>query len=270
MHSGGNAVDYAARLRYSMSMQSITVRVLGVAIQAGLLQAAGCAGPGAAVKQGGAVVGSPGSPKYDCRPAAEPITLDGRLDEPAWQDAPFSEEFLVSSTVRTMPDKLRTRMKLLYDKDSLYVGLQTEDSDIWCTYAGHDEPVMYEKALLFNVDPLGNGRDYYGFYVNPMNALLDIHAVGGVAEMSQRRWQKCVEWNAKGIRHAVQVDGTLNKRDDVDNGWTLELQVPFDAIGVRPAAGDAWLIQAGRIDYWLGGKIMSSWTRASFGALLFR
>ena len=229
--------------------------------------AAGCSVPEARV---GVAALSPNSLKYDCRPAKSTITIDGLLDDPAWQDAPFSEDFLVSSAVRIMPDKLRTRMKVLYDDDSLYVALHTEDSDIWATYATRDDPVMYEKALLLNIDPLGNGRDYYGFYVNPLNTLLDLKQTGGGVEMSNRRWRKCVEWNGNGIEHAVHLDGTLNKRDDIDNGWTLELKVPFDAIGVRPAPGDVWLVQAGRIDYWLGGKIISSWIKTGFGALIFR
>jgi hypothetical protein len=55
----------------------------------------------------------------------------------------------------------------------------------------------------------------------------------------------------------VHVDGTLNKRDDQDKGWTAELALPLEdvkgmdaASGVRlpPRPGDVWRFNMYRMD----------------------
>ena len=235
-----------------------------------------CSGPNANV------AGQPGSanraqqPIYDCRPATGTIVVDGAIDEPAWQNAPFSDVFLcdtfavAAGKARQLPDKLTTRMKTLYDSANLYVAIECEDSDIWASFAKHDDPIHFEKAALLNLDPLGNGRDYYGIYVNPLNAVLDLRSIGGRGQVSRKRWMESIRWNAKGVEHAVKVDGTINRRDDVDNKWTVELRVPFDDLGVRPMQGDTWRVNVGRMDYWLGSIIVSSWASAEFGTLVFK
>ena len=47
----------------------------------------------------------------------------------------------------------------------------------------------------------------------------------------------------------MQVEGTLNKRDDIDRGWSVELAFPWegfkrlaDAQSLPPANGDVWRI----------------------------
>ena len=37
-------------------------------------------------------------------------------------------------------------------------------------------------------------------------------------------------WNCDGLKSAVQVQGTLNYQDDKDEGWTVELAVPWEAL----------------------------------------
>ena len=220
---------------------------------------------------GAAANATPDQPNYDCRPAKGTITIDGVLDEPAWQDAPFSDLFLVSAPgVREMPDRLATRMKMLYDRDNLYAAFDCEDSDIWATYASRDDPVRFEKAVLLDIDPLGNGRGHYGFQVNPLNALLDCKTTGGASKLNPKRWRQAVEWNATGVEHAVHVEGTINKRDDTDNRWTVEPKIRFDDLGVRPLPGDVWHVRADRLDYWVGRTVFSSWARAEFGTVVFK
>jgi hypothetical protein len=59
--------------------------------------------------------------------------------------------------------------------------------------------------------------------------------------------RKMYDWNSK-LKAKVVVDGTLNKRDDQDKSWTVEMALPLaDANGldkpgvkVPPAVGDVW------------------------------
>jgi len=249
-------------------MRASIAIIVGAAASVAL---AGCSGPPAQSDARNLGQARAAQPVYECRRAASRLKIDGSLDDPAWQDAPFSDLFLVSArNVRQMPDKLATRMKLLYDADNLYVAFDCEDGDIWSTFAKRDDPVQFEKTTVLNIDPLGNGRDYIGICINPLNALLDLKAAGGPPELSRRSWMRAIAWNAPGIEHAVAVSGTVNKRDDLDDRWTVEIRIPFSDVGVRPLQGDTWRIQAGRHDYWLGGNVISSWTKDGFGSLTFK
>jgi len=252
-------------------MPQMRMRLSAIIIAAVAAALAGCSGSPTQTDGQDRAQARAAQPVYECRRAGSQIAIDGLLNDPAWQDAPFSDIFLVSArNVRQMPDKLATRMKLLYGGDNLYVAFDCEDCDIWSTFANRDDPVQFEKTTVLNIDPLGNGRDYIGICINPINAMLDLKATGGPPEVSRRSWLRAIAWNASGIEHAVAVKGTINKRDDLDDRWTVEIKIPFSDIGVRPLQGDTWRIQAGRHDYWLGGNVISSWTRDGFGSLTFR
>jgi len=238
--------------------------------------AAGCA----QVQQADAKPRSDGDRiSYPCRIAAEPPAIDGSLDDPAWQDAPFSTDFINHrQEAPGLSPTLRTRAKLLYDDANLYVAIVCGDDDIWGTFDRRDDLVFLEEAAVVYLDPLSSGRDYYGSCVNPLNALFDLKRPSGTLDMTRRQGLECAAWNAEGFESAVSVDGTINKRSDQDTGWTVEMKIPFAALGMRPHPGDTWRMQVGRFDRPpSGGLVVSSWTGAiilhdphRFGVLLFR
>lgn len=241
--------------------------------------AAGCSRPETREARNAINAAKRGLPTYRCRSASGPVKIDGLLDDAAWQDAPFSADFIRRRyEVPEMPANVHTRMKMLHDERALYIAVECKDSDIWGTFTELDDPVMFEEAVVIYVDPLGNGRGYYGFYINPLNAMLDLKRPDGSLEMRRRIWRECTRWNGEGIRHAVHVDGTVNKRSDVDNGWTLEMVLPFEALGVRPLAGDQWRVQVGRITRpRMSGIVLSFWAETPmlhvphyFGVLTFQ
>src|SRR5262249_5182469 len=58
----------------------------------------------------------------------QPITLDGKLDEAAWSSAPAFESFVqIFPTDGAAPSE-RTLVRVLYDDDNLYVGVECLDS----------------------------------------------------------------------------------------------------------------------------------------------
>jgi Carbohydrate-binding family 9 len=57
----------------------------------------------------------------------------------------------------------------------------------------------------------------------------------------------------------VAVRGTLDVRDDVDDGWSVEWAIPFAALGTSaPAPGERWRANFYRIDRANGGEL-SAW-----------
>ena len=73
------------------------------------------------------------------------------------------------------------------------------------------------------IDADGNGRTYIELQVAPNGNIFDTYLP------SPRRYEDTIDpkmkpfsWNSKLVAK-VHVDGTLNKRDDKDKGWTVEL-----------------------------------------------
>jgi hypothetical protein len=62
----------------------------------------------------------------------EQITLDGRLDEPVWLQAPAADDFLQKLPRNGAPATEKTVARFAYDEDNLYIG-------VWCAEAEPDK-----------------------------------------------------------------------------------------------------------------------------------
>src|SRR3569833_1860589 len=76
---------------------------------------------------------------WECLRTAEPITIDGRLDEPVWQRAKWSEPF--KKIHDGSPTPLDTRVASLWDDQYLYTAYRVEDPDIRATMSGFNDHV---------------------------------------------------------------------------------------------------------------------------------
>lgn len=56
-----------------------------------------------------------------------PITLDGRLDEPAWGTAEAATDFIQQQPKEGEPATQRTEVRFLFNHDALYVGARMYD-----------------------------------------------------------------------------------------------------------------------------------------------
>ncbi len=80
-------------------------------------------------------------------------------------------------------------------------------------------------------------------------------------------------WDS-GMQTAVQVQGTVNQRDDKDKSWTVEMRVPMAAVkgrmeamkGVPPQVGSEWRANFFRLDHPYGKpQVGSSWSPPMLG-----
>lgn len=62
-------------------------------------------------------------------------------------------------------------------------------------------------------------------------------------------------WDAKGIKVAAHVNGTINDPSDIDKGWTVEIAYPWSALkecahrDAPPKEGDQWRINFSRVEW---------------------
>ena len=183
-------------------------------------------------------------PRYVARRVTVPIKIDGKLDDPAWQEAPFSDAFVDTMTGAKV--EAQTQAKIVWDDTNLYVAFSTDDRDVASSFSRQDDKLWTQDAVELFIDADGDGKDYVELQASPAGVLFDSYLPGH--RQNQNDWQS-------GAKAATQVSGTLNKRGDEDRGFTTELVVPLAAAKGRaekpldsPAPGRVWRINLFRMD----------------------
>ena len=188
--------------------------------------------------------------------AAEPPTLvavktgdavkvDGVLDDAVWAKAPATSAFV--ETMTGGEAAVKTTAKFAYDDKHLYVAFESDDEDVWTSLKERDDKLWTQEAVELFIDANSDGKDYIELQVNPAGAIFDSYLP------AYRKNDNA--WNS-GLKAAVKVEGTLNKREDKDKSWTVEISIPWaDVKGkgeyemtLPPAAGDTFKINMFRLD----------------------
>jgi hypothetical protein len=188
---------------------------------------------------------------YLCCRASGPIQVDGRLDEAAWQSAPWTDPFVdIEGDVKPKP-RFPTRAKMLWDDQFFYVGALLEEPHVWGTLTKHDSVIFQDNDFEIFIDPDGDHHEYYEIELNALNTEWDLflrkpYRDGGPA---------INEWEIPGLKTAVHVAGTLNNASDRDTGWSVEFAIPWKVLGefahrpTPPRDGDQWRVNFSRVEW---------------------
>ena len=158
-----------------------------------------------------------------------PLTIDGVLDETAWQKAnPVLLKNNRSGQV-IGDNNLSTHVMTCYDDRMLYIAFVCKDPDIWTNYTQRDEHLWKEEAIEVFIDVDDIPSTYVEIEVSPANVLFDSYIV----DPEEIDISATAAFNLPGIRTAVDIQGTLNLREDKDDRWTVELAVPFSDLATE-------------------------------------
>ncbi len=97
---------------------------------------------------------------YVCYRAEKAPTIDGRLDDPAWQQAPWTEDFVDIEGSRRPKPRFRTRAKMLWDDHYFYIGAELEEPHVWGTLTKHDSVIFNDNDFELFIDPNGANHEY--------------------------------------------------------------------------------------------------------------
>ena len=188
---------------------------------------------------------------YLCRHTDTPIVIDGKLDEPAWAAAPWTEAFGdIQGDAKPKP-RFQTRAKLLWDDEYLYIAAELEEPHVWATLTNHDSVIFQDPDFEVFMDPRGETQPYYEFEMNALNTTWDLLLTKPYMDGGKPH----NEWEIAGAKTAVQVRGTLNDPSDTDHGWTVELAFPWRALAARarhagpPNEGEQWRLDFSRVEW---------------------
>ena len=189
--------------------------------------------------------------EYVCYRATAPVQVDGKLNDAAWKSAPWTEYFVdIEGDAKPKP-RLRTRAKMLWDDNFFYIAADLKEPHVWGTLTNHDAVIFQDPDLEVFIDPDGDSHEYFEFEMNALNTGWDLrlpkpYKDGGPALNA---------WEIPGLKTAVHIDGTLNDPSDRDKGWTLEIALPWKALGefnrtaVPPNDGDQWRMGFSRVEW---------------------
>ncbi|QEL13660.1 PQQ-dependent sugar dehydrogenase [Limnoglobus roseus] len=187
--------------------------------------------------------------KYECRWADAPITLDGEASEDAWKHAQVIDSFRLPWLGKDdRPAKEATRAKLLWDREYMYFFAEMDDADLFADVTEHDGKVWETDAFELFFRPSKLHAGYFEFEVNAANATLDAF----FPKYDQATLGKQIKTGDFHLESKVKLRGTLDKRDDVDAGWSVEGRIPwadFLRAGGRPTPGEEWTFSLCRCDY---------------------
>jgi len=180
------------------------------------------------------------APEVEASRAAGPVTVDGRLDEPAWQAVEPYTRFLQRDPDEGRPATERTELRLLYDDGALYVGARLFDG----------EPSLVARRLSRR-DEMSDA-DRFAILLDPRRDRLtgvrfEVSAAGVQRDQvifndtwTDESWDAV--WDS-----AVTVD---------EAGWTVEMRIPFSELRFMRGDHQTWGVNALRF---ISRKNESDW-----------
>lgn len=165
----------------------------------------------------------PPPPCHVCARAAEEITIDGRGEEQSWQQAtPLSP----LRDIEGAPVDAGTEIRLLWDDNYLYVLADMKEPHLWATLKERDSIIYHDPDFEVFIDPDGDGNNYIEIEVNALNTIWDLFLTAPYRSANHALH----DWNIPGLKSAVYLRGSLNNATDTDEGWSVELAIPWCSI----------------------------------------
>ena len=192
-------------------------------------------------------------------PKGETIVIDGKGDDKAWAAAAATGPFVdVSSGNPNTSFPVNGEAKLLWDDQNMYALFEVKDPDVvgyftdaksqGGSWTATGQPKLWTRdtvELMIDPDGDGDNKDYYELQINPQNKVFhsqfDTKNAPGGGDNGPFGHE---DWDPK-LKSAVVVKGTIDKKDDKDEGYTVEIAIPWAAFSkgakqLPPKSGDTW------------------------------
>jgi len=142
-----------------------------------------------------------------------PPVIDGRLDDPVWQQAPSETGFKTYHPDYGLAMLENSVVYYAYDRENLYFAFRCFDSQpdkIKATVNRRDN-IRADDWICINLDSFNDHQSLYALYVNPLGIQMDSRFEGGEEDFSVD-----IVWYSSG-----KID---------DEGYAIELKIPFKSI----------------------------------------
>ena len=171
-------------------------------------------------------------PVAEARIVAQAPHIDGVLDDQAWADAVPVTDFLQREPDEGAPATEATEVRILRDKDNLYLGFRCFDADpeqIIATVMRRDGDLGDDDNVQVIFDTYDDRRGGFFFATNPLGARLDV-LLSAEGRTRNESWD-CV-WSCRARTDSL--------------GWTAEMAIPLDQLRYAVGEDVTWGINLAR------------------------
>jgi len=190
--------------------------------------------------------------EYKVKRITNKPTVDGILGE--YADAPTIHV--------TYPDNgVEATYRFVWDQDALYAAVEVTDNDLQASETEQDGTLWDDDSVEIMFDTLHNlganqGNDDFKIIVNALGTKGDWTA------LSDSGWNPSYEV-------AVVASGTVNDDSDTDQGYRIEMAIPWDQWGSTPPpkADDVWGLEVVLNDKPGGSDEQGAWSNANGGTV---
>lgn len=204
------------------------------------------------------VVDGAGAPSFPVPRLDDTVTIDGRLDEPAWAKAARLSGFSEYRPVDSQRASERTEVLVWYSADALHFGIiayDSEPSSVRATQADRDSLDREDTVRIF-LDTFNDRRRAFVFGVNPLGAQEDGVQTEG-AFNAGRTFGGVVD---------LSPDYQFDSRGQLTpEGYVVEVRIPFKSLRYPSAPEVKWglnvlrkIQRTGREDTWTDAKRVAS------------
>ena len=167
---------------------------------------------------------------------ADPLRIDGRLDERIYASVPPLSDFIQNEPTAGAPATEKTEVWVAFDRDHVYVSIRAWESQ-------PDRMIVNEmRRDSQNIWQNGSVSFMFDTYYDRRNAVsFDINALGGRGDtqITEERVYNS-DWNPIWDLAVGTFEG----------GWTAEAAIPFKSLRYRPGRNQVWGFNARRVNRW--------------------
>tara|TARA_Y100000590_G_scaffold277185_1_gene311185 strand:+ start:6816 stop:7871 length:1056 start_codon:yes stop_codon:yes gene_type:complete len=188
---------------------------------------------------------------YICYKVPDPILIDGKINDLSWQKAEWSEPFVdIEGDTKPLPF-FDTKVKMLWDENYFYFGAYMEERHVWATLTTRDAVIFKDNDFEIFLDPDGDTHNYYELEVNALETEWDLLLLKPYRDQAKVAVDS---WDIPGLITKVHVDGTINDPSDIDEGWSVEIAIPWKALeecapNEYPKEGEQWKVNFSRVHW---------------------
>ncbi len=174
---------------------------------------------------------------------------------------------------------------MVWDDDYLYAAFKLEEPDVWGVHTQRHAPIYNDEsdAQIFiegegcyyelGVNTLNTVYEVFWTWLEPVVERRDYETLDRLFRTENyvlcflpREGERLGRFGERGLelpclKHAIQVEGSLNCPEIKDQGWTVEFALPWAGLkmlsgnrAVPPKHGDIWRIGASRCQHFRDGK----------------
>jgi hypothetical protein len=158
----------------------------------------------------------------------KPPTLDGKLTEAVWQQAPASESFTQKSPLDGKAPSERTVVRVLYDDDNVYVGIDCpQKAEVVARLTRRDRQAEADSVSVV-LDTRADGKSGFEFAINAAGVLSDTLRFNDTEQNPD--WDE--NWEGIASMHP--------------GGWSAELRIPLRILRFAARPVQSWGLQVRR------------------------